>query len=178
MADIDTNLIDIKFTRSHHLSEMSRAEVCSVLYSLIATYIDAKGYLLEAHWNSEGTSFNSMHKIFDKGVKLLDSFIDALGERIRSFGAYAMANLNYAKGSTLLIPYSLCHCMDGNTEDVVSILKTISNYLYMFIDSLDKVDKVTSNVLQEHVLEVDKFIYLIQSNIVIKVESEVEIESD
>ena len=167
MEEINPSLIDIKFTRSHHLSEQTRAEVCSILYSLIATYIDAKGHVLEAHWNSEGVSFNSIHEIFDRVVELLNDFVDPLGERIRAFGAFGFANLKYASNSSLLIDYSMCHCIEENTQQVVNILKTISSYLYIYIERLDRIDKVTSNVLQEHALEIDKYIYLIQSNIVI-----------
>jgi starvation-inducible DNA-binding protein len=161
-----TNLLDIKFTRTHALSEEVRAEVTSVLYSLIATYNDAAGRVLEAHWNSEGNTFIAIHKLFDEVLDLLTGFIDPLAERIRSFGAYARVNLRFSIDNTLLsdVP-EVSHDIQGNVTLIVNVLKTISGLLYMYINRLDSIDKTTSNVLQEHSLAVDKYIYLLQSNL-------------
>lgn len=161
-----TNLLDIKFTRTHALSEEVRAEVTSVLYSLIATYNDAAGRVLEAHWNSEGNTFIAIHKLFDEVLGLLNGFIDPLAERIRSFGAFARVNLKFSIDNTLLsdVP-EVSHDVQGNITLIVNILKTISSMLYLYITRLDVIDKTTSNVLQEHSLAVDKYIYLLQSNL-------------
>jgi starvation-inducible DNA-binding protein len=161
-----TNLLDIKFTRSHALSEEVRAEVTSVLYSLIATYNDAAGRVWEAHWNSEGNTFISIHKLFDEVLGLLNGFIDPLAERVRAFGAFARVNLKFSIENTLLsgVP-EVSHDVQGNITLIVNILKTISSMLYLYITRLDVIDKTTSNVLQEHSLAVDKYIYLLQSNL-------------
>jgi hypothetical protein len=55
--------------------------------------------------------------------------------------------------------------VQGNITLIVNILKTISSMLYLYITRLDVIDKTTSNVLQEHSLAVDKYIYLLQSNL-------------
>lgn len=161
-----TSLLDLKFTRSHALSEEVRAEVTSVLYSLIATYNDAAGRVWEAHWNSEGNTFIAIHKLFDEVLDLLTGFIDPLAERIRSFGAFARVNLKFSIENTLLgVVSEVSHDIQGNITLIVNILKTISGLLYTFINRLDNIDKTTSNVLQEHSLAVDKYIYLLQSNL-------------
>ena len=166
MEDNTANLLDIKFTRTHALPEEVRAEVSSVLYSLIATYNDAHGRVWEAHWNSEGNTFIAIHKLFDEVLGLLTGFIDPLAERIRSFGAYSRINLKFSIENTLLngVP-EVSHDIQGNVTLIVNLLKTISGLLYMYITRLDAIDKTTSNVLQEHSLAIDKYIYLLQSNL-------------
>ena len=160
------SILDIKFSRTHALSEEQRAEVTSRLYSLIATYIDAKGIVLEAHWNSEGNSFIAIHKLFDDIVKMLDEFVDPLGERIRSFGAFAKANLKFALDNSLLLEtQSISNNIESNIQAIVTILKRISETLYMFINVIDSVDKTTSNILQDQCYLVDKQIYLLQSHL-------------
>lgn len=160
-----TSLLDIKFTRSHALSEEVRAEVTSVLHSLIATYNDAYGIVWEAHWNSEGSTFIAIHLLFDEIVELLGSFIDPLAERIRAFGAISRVNLRFSLQNTMLVDVpEISHDVQGNVKTIVGILKTISSMLYMYINRLDAIDKTTSNVLQEHSLAIDKYVYLLQSN--------------
>jgi starvation-inducible DNA-binding protein len=160
------SLLDIKFTRSHALSEEVRAEVTSRLYGLIASYIDASGIVLEAHWNSEGNNFIAVHTLFGDIVGLLNGFVDPLGERIRSFGGTAKANLRYALENTLLIEtQAISNNIDSNIQAVVTILKRLSELLYMFINSLDSLDKTTSNILQDQCNSVDKYIYLLQSHL-------------
>ena len=166
MEDNTANLLDIKFTRTHALPEEVRAEVSSVLYSLIATYNDAHGRVWEAHWNSEGNTFISIHKLFEEILDTIGGFIDPLAERIRSFGAYSRINLKFSIENTLLngVP-EVSHDIQGNVTLIVNLLKTISGLLYMYITRLDAIDKTTSNVLQEHSLAIDKYIYLLQSNL-------------
>jgi starvation-inducible DNA-binding protein len=166
MEDNTANLLDIKFTRTHALPEEVRAEVSSVLYSLIATYNDAHGRVWEAHWNSEGNTFIAIHKLFEEILDTIGGFIDPLAERIRSFGAYSRINLKFSIENTLLsgVP-EVSHDIQGNVTLIVNLLKTISGLLYMYITRLDAIDKTTSNVLQEHSLAIDKYIYLLQSNL-------------
>ena len=166
MEDNTANLLDIKFTRTHALPEEVRAEVSSVLYSLIATYNDAHGRVWEAHWNSEGNTFIAIHKLFEEILDTIGGFIDPLAERVRSFGAYSRINLKFSIENTLLsgVP-EVSHDIQGNVTLIVNLLKTISGLLYMYITRLDAIDKTTSNVLQEHSLAIDKYIYLLQSNL-------------
>ena len=167
MEDNTTNLLDIKFTRTHALPEEVRAEVSSVLYSLIATYNDAYGRVWEAHWNSEGSSFISIHKLFEEILDTIGGFIDPLAERIRSFGAMARVNLKFSIENTLLDNITeISNDIQGNITTIVEVLKTISSMLYIYINRLDSIDKTTSNVLQEHSLAIDKYIYLLQSNLI------------
>ena len=167
MEDNTANLLDIKFTKTHALPEEVRAEVSSVLYSLIATYNDAHGRVWEAHWNSEGNTFIAIHKLFEEILDTIGGFIDPLAERIRSFGAYSRINLKFSIENTLLsgVP-EVSHDIQGNVTLIVNLLKTISGLLYMYITRLDSIDKTTSNVLQEHSLAIDKYIYLLQSNLI------------
>lgn len=159
-------IVDIKFTRSHFLSEEIRAEVTSRLLGLIATYIDAHGIIWEAHWNSEGPTFISIHRLFDEVLDLVASYIDPLAERIRAFGATPRANLKFALENTLLIEtQSISNNIESNIQAIVTILKRISEILYSFINIIDPIDKTTSNILQDQSKEIDKYIYLVQSHL-------------
>jgi len=158
--------LNITFTKQHPLSDDVKAKVVSILYVLIATYIDAHGQILEAHWNSEGKGFISMHELFDDTLGTINNLIDPLGERIRAFGAPARANLKFASANTLLKDAaSITNDLNGNLNIVLYCLRTIRSYLYSVITELSSMDETTSNILQEHCAVIDKLIYLNQSNI-------------
>lgn len=156
--------LNITFTKEHPLPDDVKAKVVSILYTLIASYIDAKGQILEAHWNSEGKTFISMHKLFDDTLGTIGGLVDPLGERIRSFGAPARANLKFASDNTLLKDAGVTNNnLDNNLDIVLYCLRTIRSYLYSVIPELSVIDEVSGNILQEHCATIDKLIYLNQS---------------
>lgn len=156
--------LNITFTKTHPLSDDVKAKVVSILYILIASYIDAKGQILESHWNSEGKTFISMHKLFDETLATIDTLIDPLGERIRSFGAPARANLKFASDNTLLRDAGVTtNNLDDNLEIVLYCLRTIRDFLYSVIPQISSIDETSSNILQEHCAKIDNLIYLNQS---------------
>jgi len=68
--------------------------------------------------------------------------------------------------NTLLVEtQAISNNIDSNIQAVVTILKRLSELLYMFINSLDSLDKTTSNILQDQCNSVDKYIYLLQSHL-------------
>ncbi len=156
--------LNIIFTKNHPLPDDVKAKVVSILYTLIASYIDVKGQILEAHWNSEGKTFISMHKLFDDTLTKIDEFIDPLGERIRAFGAPARAKLKFASDNTLLKEQTyITNDLDANLNVVLYCLITLRDYLYIVIPQVSKMDETTSNILQEHCRDIDHLIYLNQS---------------
>lgn len=79
----------------------------------------------------------------------------------------ARVNLKFSIENTLLDDINeISNDIQGNITTIVEVLKTISSMLYIYINRLDSIDKTTSNVLQEHSLAIDKYIYLLQSNLI------------
>lgn len=61
-------------------------------------HVLADTYLLaimtqNAHWNMEGPSFISLHKLFEEQYKDLAEMVDEIAERLRALGDYSPASM-------------------------------------------------------------------------------------
>lgn len=64
-------------------------ELCKLLADETVLYMKTKN----AHWNVEGADFYEKHKFFETQFIQLDELIDAVAERLRAIGHFALASL-------------------------------------------------------------------------------------
>ncbi len=79
-------------------------ELAKILADETIIYIKTKN----AHWNTEGADFYTMHKFFETQFGQLDEMIDSVAERIRTIGHYPP--------STLKLYLSLTHLTEQKSE--------------------------------------------------------------
>ena len=64
------------------LPEKIRWEVVSILNQTLATTLDLKTQVKQAHWNVKGLNFYQLHLLFDEMASELEEYIDTIAERI------------------------------------------------------------------------------------------------
>lgn len=93
-----------------------------VLASTYGLYLATHNY----HWNVEGSNFVSLHKLFEGQYTELFEAIDAIAERIRSLGDYAL-------------PF------EG--DNILQISKMTSNSLNKEDNANDRADRMVNNLI-------------------------------
>jgi starvation-inducible DNA-binding protein len=94
-----------------------------VLANTYSLYFATHNY----HWNVEGQHFGPLHSMFDAQYNELFQAIDAIAERIRTLGEYAL-------------PF------EG--DNIVALLKTVSNPLNKEADANARADRMLRNLIR------------------------------
>lgn len=89
------------------LSESLRLRICEGLGLHLAAAIDLTSQIKQAHWNVRGPGFYALHTLFDKVAETIETYADALAERIGTLGETAHGTIAQAAKRTFLIPYPL-----------------------------------------------------------------------
>lgn len=66
-----------------------RAAVLPILQARLSDTLELRARLKQAHWNVKGTSFLSLHELFDRIADDIDSAADDIAERIVTLGGFA-----------------------------------------------------------------------------------------
>lgn len=137
------------------------------LTDLLATYLDMAGLFKHAHWNVKGNEFIALHKLFDEQEAVFKNLADIIAERITALGGIAHGTSQSIVDFSILglEPDGIYTCM-GYIQFLSDRLSSIDGFLLEEIEHLDKVgDKVTSNILQDHLHTVNKHLYFLEAHI-------------
>jgi len=66
------------------------------LNQTLASTLDLKTQVKQAHWNVKGKDFYQLHLLFDQMSTELEEFIDLVAERVTSLGGYVMGTTRCA----------------------------------------------------------------------------------
>jgi starvation-inducible DNA-binding protein len=86
------------------LSENDRKASVESLSQLLADVITLRDLYKKHHWQTSGTSFYSIHLLFDKHAGELTELADTVAERIQTLGGVAIAMGSDIAMSTLIPP--------------------------------------------------------------------------
>lgn len=141
-------------------------DVVSILNQNLATLIDLKLRLKQAHWNVRGLNFIGLHKLFDKAQGEVEGFYDTVAERIGALGDEARGTLEDVKDSTRLDEYMLG---TANGEKHVSAImqsldKACGETKQAIADCLEAKDQATADAFIEITRGLDQLRYLIGSH--------------
>jgi starvation-inducible DNA-binding protein len=60
-------------------SAETRQEIAAILNATLATTLDLKTQVKQAHWNVKGMNFYSLHLLFDEMAGELEGYVDMVG---------------------------------------------------------------------------------------------------
>ncbi len=123
------NILNVK--KSENLNTQVADDLQVVLSSTYGLELMAHNY----HWNVEGPSFLSLHKMFEEQYNELFQATDVIAERIRALSAYAL-------------PF------EG--EDILSISKMTSNALNKETDPNLRAERMMLNLMNVHQAVIEK----------------------
>ncbi|MBE9139792.1 DNA starvation/stationary phase protection protein Dps [Nodosilinea sp. LEGE 07088] len=82
-----------------------RSQVIDLLNQTLATALDLKTQVKQAHWNVKGLDFYQLHTLFDELATELEDHIDLIAERITTVGGLAMGTARTAAKFSVLAEY-------------------------------------------------------------------------
>lgn len=168
------------YTREGTTTE-DKARIVSIIHRDLASCLDLAAMCKQAHWNVKGHNFIAIHRLFDEIYEYLAGVADTLGERIAAYGHTALSGAKYIIDNSYINPYPdyITHC-DEHCMGIAERLATLANTYSQSINELDSIgSKVTSNVYQDIVFNLDKYLYFVEAHypkILSAPEEEVEIE--
>ncbi|OYT70195.1 MAG: DNA starvation/stationary phase protection protein Dps [Chloracidobacterium sp. CP2_5A] len=87
------------------LPEEIRVSVIQLLNQSLATALDLKTQVKQAHWNVKGPQFVALHGLFDEMAGELDGFVDDIAERVTALGGAALGTARVAAAVSALPEY-------------------------------------------------------------------------
>lgn len=149
------------------LDEETSQKIIAILQNRLSQEQEAGLILKHAHWNMKGKNFIAVHEMLDPEVDSVLEQADETAERISQLGGWSdgradgiVANRTWetfnAKGSL-------------NTVDYLQALIT---YYVSFIENdrkaiaeLDQLDVISSNIIQDHVQALEKFLWFMRAHL-------------
>ena len=149
------------------LDEATSEKVISILQSRLSQEQETALILKHAHWNMKGKEFIGIHEMMDPEVDSVLNMADETAERIATLG-----------GSPAGRPDDIMknRDWDGITmtgrQDALDYLKALDTYYTTFIKrdreaikELDDLDVISSNIVQDHVQELEHFQWFMRSHL-------------
>ncbi|OCR02734.1 DNA starvation/stationary phase protection protein Dps [Oscillatoriales cyanobacterium USR001] len=155
----------------------TRSKIIGMLNDTLATTIDLKTQVKQAHWNVKGLNFYQLHLLFDEMATELEKFVDSLAERITALGGLALGTARIAAAESSLPEYPL-DILDGKAH-IVALADRYAPYGKSLRDAIDKTgelgDTDTADLYTEISRAIDKRLWLLEAHLQVpEVDSEEE----
>ena len=149
------------------LDEAASEKIIAILSNRLAQEQEAALVLKHAHWNVTGPNFIAVHEMIDPEVDAVLAQADETAERISTLGGSpdgrpdAIVRQRTWKGVDLT-----------GHRPTADYLKALIDYYDVFIADdrkaiaeLDELDVISSNIIQDHVQELEKFQWFMRSHL-------------
>ncbi len=93
------------FSTKNDLSDTTRAKLIDVLNQTLASILDLRYQVKQAHWNVKGLNFFELHTLFDELATELDRYVDEVAERATTLGGVAHGTVRDASQTSILPEY-------------------------------------------------------------------------
>ncbi|AKV55777.1 Non-specific DNA-binding protein Dps [Bifidobacterium actinocoloniiforme DSM 22766] len=143
-------------------------KIVAILQSRLSNEQECALLLKHAHWNMKGKNFIGIHEMMDPEVDSVLAMADETAERIATLGGQAdgrpddiIKNRTW-KGLDL-----------AGRQEALDYLKAMDAYYSEFIKAdreaikqLDDLDVISSNIVQDHVQELEHFQWFMRSHLI------------
>ena len=131
------------------LDEAASEKAISILQNRLSQEQEAALVLKHAHWNVTGPNFIAVHEMLDPEVEAVLAQADETAERIATLGGTPDGRAGTEKYLEALIEYYDAFIADDRKA----------------IAELDELDVISSNIIQDHVQELEKFQWFMRSHL-------------
>ena len=84
------------------ISPKNRSGLIALLNASLATTLDLKTQVKQAHWNVKGINFYQLHLLFDEMSGEMEEYVDTLAERVTALGGLALGTARIAAADSIL----------------------------------------------------------------------------
>ncbi|MDB9313570.1 DNA starvation/stationary phase protection protein Dps [Spirulina sp. CS-785/01] len=150
------------------LSADIRSTVVATLSQSLATTLDLKTQVKQAHWNVKGMEFYSLHLLFDEMAGELEEFVDMVAERITALGAVANGTARVAANNSILEEYPLT-IVDG-VDHVTALAERYAAYAKHVREAIASTDEAgdadTADLYTEISRAIDKRLWFLEAHLI------------
>ena len=152
------------------LDEAASEKAIAILQNRLSQEQEAALVLKHAHWNVTGPNFIAVHEMLDPEVEAVLAQADETAERIATLGGTPDGRAD------AIVRNRTWKSFDaegrGGTEEVAQSEARAEEYYDAFIADdrkaiaeLDELDVISSNIIQDHVQELEKFQWFMRSHL-------------
>lgn len=149
------------------LSTEIRQQVAATLNASLATTLDLKTQVKQAHWNVKGMNFYSLHELFDAIAGELEGYVDMVAERVTALGGLALGTARIAAAESILPEY-LLEITDGR-DHVVALADRLAIYAKHVREAIDQVDELgdadTADLYTEISRNIDMRLWFLEAHL-------------
>lgn len=149
------------------LDEETSEKIITVLQNRLSNEQEAALVLKHAHWNLVGPNFIAVHEMLDPEVDSVLNQADETAERISQLGGSPMGRADDVVANRSWDKFELT-----GRKSVEEYLKALVAYYEQFIAAdreaikqLDELDVISSNIVQDHVQDLEKFLWFMRAHL-------------
>ncbi len=145
----------------------TRSEVIEILNQTLATTVDLKTQVKQAHWNVKGMHFYQLHELFDEIAGELEEYIDMVAERTAALGGEAMGTVRIAAKYSMLPEYPF-NILTG-FDHVTALTERFASYAKLLRAGIDGTtelgDADTADLYTEVSRGIDKRLWFLEAHL-------------
>jgi starvation-inducible DNA-binding protein len=111
-------------------------QVVDILNQTLATTVDLKTQVKQAHWNVKNMNFCHLYELFHEMATELEVYIDLLADRVTNLGGLAQGTARAAVKQSILPEYPL-HLTQGQ-EHIASLAERLAIYGSLLWENIDR----------------------------------------
>lgn len=149
------------------LDEETSEKIITILQNRLSNEQEAALVLKHAHWNLVGPNFIAVHEMLDPEVDSVLNQADETAERISQLGGSPMGRADDVVANRTWDKFELT-----GRKSVEEYLKALIAYYEQFIAAdreaikqLDELDVISSNIIQDHVQDLEKFLWFMRAHL-------------
>jgi starvation-inducible DNA-binding protein len=145
----------------------TRSQIVGLLNATLATTLDLKTQVKQAHWNVKGMDFYQLHLLFDEMATELEDYVDTVAERVTALGGLAVGTARTAAADSILpeFPFDI---LDGK-EYVTALADRYAPYAKHLRVAIDKTgelgDADTADLYTEISRTIDKRLWFLEAHL-------------
>ncbi|WP_427876043.1 Dps family protein [Gardnerella sp. 2492-Sm] len=149
------------------LDEVTSEKTVAILQNRLSQEQEAALLLKHAHWNVTGPDFIAVHEMLDPQVAEVLAQADETAERIATLGGSPLGRADDVIGVRTWKRFALT----GRKSTKEYLQALIEYYNDMIandrkaITQLDELDVISSNIMQDHVQQLEKFQWFMRSHL-------------
>ncbi len=149
------------------LPEATRLAVTQLLNTSLATALDLKTQVKQAHWNVGGEQFYQLHLLFDKIADDVEEAVDLIAERVLQLGGTALGTARVAAANSMLNEYPLQAVESKqHVEALTERVGIFANHVREAIAKSDELgDQSTADIYTEVSRAADKNLWMLQAHL-------------
>lgn len=145
----------------------TRSQVIAILNQTLASTLDLKTQVKQAHWNVKGMDFYQLHELFDEMASELEEYIDMVAERVTALGGLAIGTARVAAAESELPEYPF-DILDGK-DHVTALANRYAPYAKSLRQNIDETaelgDADTADLYTEISRAIDKRLWFLEAHL-------------